>query len=188
MPSHPVTEHLEFWTSLPEPPGEFVYVVQAIGDTPIKVGRAVNVRKRIASLQTGNPRKLELLHVVPGGSHLEWQLHRRPHGHRLVGEWFDGEQIPRFLEFVGGLAQFMVDGYAEAGSVPSFRAYGSGWQYKGQAPAVVSYVDPDPEAVARAAELRKREEEPQEFVASERDKAHFKRGESEPIFSPHRPR
>jgi hypothetical protein len=182
-------EHLAFWLSVEDPPDRFVYVVQAEGDKPIKVGRAVDVRKRIAGLQTGNPRPLRLLHVLPGGAELEWQLHHRLRGFRLVGEWFDGDGIPAFLQFVESLADYLVDGWNEAGHLVNFRLHGDGWAIRrpGQAPTVVKLTDPDPEAVARAASFRKIHEDPPPYKASQRHKEEFAAAHSShPAFRPYK--
>jgi Meiotically Up-regulated Gene 113 (MUG113) protein len=141
-------EHLAFWTDaeqVPEPPTSFVYVVRADGDDPIKVGRAVDVRKRIAGLQTGNPRPLRLLHVLPGGAQLEWQLHYRLRNCRLVGEWFGGEEIPAFLEFVNGLAEYLIAGQRESGTLLNFRCFRDGWAIRraGETPTTVRFRDAD---------------------------------------------
>lgn len=100
-------EHLAFWLERLEKPS-FVYVIQPEGDSPIKIGRAVDVRKRLAGLQTGNPRRLQLLYVVPGDNELEWQLHYRLRPSRLTGEWFGGEETESFLRFAHDLAQFFT--------------------------------------------------------------------------------
>jgi Meiotically up-regulated gene 113 len=189
LPAHGA-EQLAFWTQLGEDlrPRCFVYVIQAEGDSPIKVGRAVDVPKRIRTLQTGNPRRLGLLRVMPGGVELEAQLHLRLRESRMQGEWFDGEQVVEFLTFAAELSQYMIDGWHRDGTVPSFRRFGDGWaiRRRGRRPTKVTYGDPDPEAVARAAERRRIEEGPREFRASERQKREFARAHSHPVFTPHK--
>jgi hypothetical protein len=187
-PGSSAQEHLEFWLSREPRPYSFVYIVRAEGDSPIKVGRAVNVPKRIRTLQTGNPRRLVLLRVMPGGVELEAQLHLRLREFRMQGEWFDGEKVVEFLTFAGELSQYMVDGWLRDGTVPSFRSFGDGWwiRRRGRGPTRVSYVDPDPDAVARAAERRRIEEGPMEFKASERQKREFAQAHSHPVFTPHK--
>ena len=171
-------EHLEFWLDCEPRPYSFVYIVRAEGDSPVKVGRAVDVPKRISTLQTGNPRRLELLRVMPGGVELEAQLHLRLRESRMQGEWFDGEQVTDFLAFAADLGQFMVDGWLRDGAVPSFRKFGDGWSIRrrGRGPTKVTYVDPDPQAVARAAERRRIEDGAREFTASEHSVSHFSGG------------
>jgi hypothetical protein len=68
--------------------GKDLYIV---GDPsgPVKIGVANDVASRMAALQTGNPRRLVLLDLVPDCGYLELALHRAFEQFRLVGEWFD---------------------------------------------------------------------------------------------------
>ena len=52
----------------------FVYVI-AEEDGPIKIGSAVDPILRLRSLQTGNPRRLRVEHVLLGDADLERLLH-----------------------------------------------------------------------------------------------------------------
>lgn len=182
--------HLEFWATRSSSPKSFVYVVQAEDDPPIKVGRAIDVRKRLAGLQTGNPRPLKLLQVIPGAAELEWQLHYRLRESRLTGEWFAGDQVSGFLDFVRDLADFFVSEWLTSAEVPDFRQFRDGWAHRraGQAPARITFTDPDPVAVASAEERRRIETGSREFVASERDKREFAKAHAHPTFTPHRSR
>jgi len=113
-PHYKGSEHLRLWLErLSEP--SFVYVIQGESDTPIKVGFAHDVERRIAGLQTGNPAELHLLHVLPGDPRLEWFLHRRLKGARLRGEWFSPDQA--FLKYVSDLAEKMVAAYVEGSGI-----------------------------------------------------------------------
>jgi len=61
---------------------------------PVKVGITYNVKSRLKSLQTGNPRQLVVFNylVVPGkdiARDLEEGFHHTQREHRLAGEWFD---------------------------------------------------------------------------------------------------
>src|SRR4030095_4733009 len=75
--------------SHPGKPG-IVYLIQAQGDPPIKIGRGVNAIARLKQLQTGNPRKLVLLREIAHPEHdkLEKQLHARYNAFNVEGEWF----------------------------------------------------------------------------------------------------
>lgn len=152
-------------------PYEFVYVIRAKGDHPIKVGKAVDVHRRMAELQTGNPRQLELLAVMPGGYDLEWQLHFRMKSFRLVGEWFGGDAVPGFVEFAQRLMLWMLDRQHETGKCPDFTDFEDGWVFRrsrrDSSPAVVRFVEPDPEHVAKMAERRRQEADVQERVANQ---------------------
>lgn len=54
----------------------------------IKIGKANNPHGRLRQLQTGSPRKLELVSVVPGGRNEEKRLHAKYSHLRANGEWF----------------------------------------------------------------------------------------------------
>lgn len=88
-----------YWAKQPDA-GPLVYVVQACGLQPIKVGKAVNVEARIKSLQTGSFAKLLIVDVLPGGYQAESRIHSGLKADRLQGEWFDGENTRRFLELL----------------------------------------------------------------------------------------
>lgn len=178
-------DHLAFWAGLEF--DSFVYVIRAQGDDPIKIGRAIDVRKRVAGLQTGNPRPLELLYVLPGDSELEWQLHYRLRHCLMLGEWFAGDEIPAFLEFTADLADWLVAGQRDSGEFLNFRRFRDGWSFRrpGSSPTTIRFTDPDPAALGRAAALREGEANPEPYVAPERDKAHFAAAHSHPAFQPH---
>lgn len=67
-----------------------VYFIQsASGSGPIKIGKARDVTRRLASLQTGNHDKLHVIGVIEnGGGDLERSLHEQFAKYRLHGEWF----------------------------------------------------------------------------------------------------
>jgi hypothetical protein len=65
-----------------------VYFVQANEGGPIKIGVAIDVRRRLSGLQNGSPMRLHVLGVVPGDRRLEVELHGRFAADRLHGEWF----------------------------------------------------------------------------------------------------
>lgn len=72
-----------------------VYVIGAAESSIVKIGKANNVKKRLAGLQTSNPNRLVVRWTTPGAEKLEGQLHNRFNHLRLEGEWFDfGTQDP----------------------------------------------------------------------------------------------
>jgi hypothetical protein len=104
----------------------FVYIVEAQGDSPIKIGVANDVVKRIATLQTGNPRRLCLLHALVGDRRFEQHLHRLfsdIYGHRLVGEWFVGAGTSDFLDMVEDLAHEMLLRHKNGTVLPDYRDF-----------------------------------------------------------------
>ena len=84
----------------------YVYFIQTTKErSPIKIGHAANVEKRMADLQAGNPHKLEIKIKIPFSSKLqaastEKLFHKQGERHhrRLTGEWF-------YIE--GSLAEFI---------------------------------------------------------------------------------
>jgi hypothetical protein len=55
----------------------------------LKIGYTKNIHKRLSQLQTSNPVKLEVLHLIEGNTDLEKELHQS-FGHLVVsGEWFE---------------------------------------------------------------------------------------------------
>ena len=69
-----------------------IYIVRAVGTPRVKIGRTKNVRRRIASLQTGCPYPIELLNEIKTkgcGSVIEGHIHRAFDRYRVLGEWFE---------------------------------------------------------------------------------------------------
>lgn len=72
-----------------------VYVIGAPRTRVVKIGRSVDVTRRLPMIQTGHPERLELLWSTPGGPLLEGWLHAEFSAYRLHGEWFDfGDEDP----------------------------------------------------------------------------------------------
>jgi plasmid stabilization system protein ParE len=86
----------------PTKPGagwSYIYFLR-LGDT-IKIGRAVNVERRIRELQVAHPNTLKLLAVVPAHIALETELQRRFSALRVNREWFRAEEpLLAFIERV----------------------------------------------------------------------------------------
>jgi len=82
-----------------------VYFVQGVNGGPVKIGKAHNVKARIASLQTGNCEELNLvillMNVAP---EIEKCLHEKYDKYRIRGEWFSEKVLTDFiLEYYHGL-------------------------------------------------------------------------------------
>jgi hypothetical protein len=59
----------------------------------VKIGVAGDPYGRLRALQTGNPNRLTMLGIIPGGLSEESALHRRFADYRgSIGEWFRGEE------------------------------------------------------------------------------------------------
>jgi Meiotically up-regulated gene 113 len=65
-----------------------LYFIRSGHDGPVKIGRAARPAGRLRELQTGSPFPLHLLGTIPGGGHLERDLHARFNWLRIRGEWF----------------------------------------------------------------------------------------------------
>jgi hypothetical protein len=80
----------------------YVYFAQLGDDGPVKVGTAVDVEKRLQTLQTAAPGKLSLRAQMAGGRALEKYFHKRFEPYRLHGEWFEPSSDVRwFIEKFG---------------------------------------------------------------------------------------
>lgn len=66
-----------------------VYFIQAASGGPIKIGRAIDIDRRLVQLQTASPEPLIVLAVIENGGHAkERELHKQFAEYRLQGEWF----------------------------------------------------------------------------------------------------
>lgn len=68
--------------------GEVVYVLGTPGTNTVKIGRTIDLTKRMADIQRMSPVPLEVLWTHPGGCDLESKLHRQFSALRTHGEWF----------------------------------------------------------------------------------------------------
>jgi len=72
----------------------FIYIVKQVNDDGfIKIGKANNVERRVASLQVGSPYKLKIIKIIKANtsSHallIEKALHRKFKKHKVRGEWY----------------------------------------------------------------------------------------------------
>ncbi len=66
-----------------------IYFIQVENNGPIKIGNAKKPEQRLKTLQIGNPKKLNLIAVIPGGSPLESKIHRDLKDFKRSGEWFN---------------------------------------------------------------------------------------------------
>lgn len=68
----------------------FVYVIGESECGPVKIGRTKSLEQRLASLQVGNHRRLQVLASAncPRPASVEASLHDRFRSKRLTGEWF----------------------------------------------------------------------------------------------------
>lgn len=106
--------HYSYWSKwLDEPGQEYVYVIRAGMNNPVKIGVAKKPLTRLKTLQTANAQTLRLLLVVPGGKVLERVLHQRFAEWRMNehSEWFYGPGVAKIVEFVTALSVEMVQAH-----------------------------------------------------------------------------
>ena len=77
-------------------PTHYVYFIRAGINGPIKIGKAVDIKKRIDQMQTGNHLDLILVGKIPFDSEsmalsIERHLHYILRDKRIRGEWFHGD-------------------------------------------------------------------------------------------------
>lgn len=70
-------------------PMGYVYVIGPRDSSVVKIGRAVNPGRRLATIQNAHPAKVEILWSTQGGAALEGRLHAEFDHLRSFGEWFD---------------------------------------------------------------------------------------------------
>jgi len=73
----------------------YVYFIRAGNSGAIKIGMAVNIERRMNTLQTGNAFKLNIIALIPCDTreqalYLEQRLHRCFNSQHIRGEWFQG--------------------------------------------------------------------------------------------------
>lgn len=116
---YPGESDLRKWQDIPGGPRSFVYVISGPDAPPIKVGVAKDPIARMANLQQGNPARLRLLFVLPGGYDLEADFHRRLEECGIRGEWFGGDQAAAFLGWIEEAARRAFTVYENSGNLPS---------------------------------------------------------------------
>lgn len=86
------------------PVNGWVYFILGADSGRFKIGRALDVEKRIKAMQTGCSETLSVYGVLPAVSPaaLERALHKRFASCRVQGEWFSGaEEIAEFVDMYG---------------------------------------------------------------------------------------
>jgi len=92
-------ERLKLWGVMPVTIEGCIYFIRSEKTHAIKIGfTADQVEKRLSSLQTAHPYKLQLLATTLGTVEYEKSLHARFSSHRLEGEWF--KPHPDVLAFI----------------------------------------------------------------------------------------
>lgn len=66
-----------------------VYLIEAVGEPFVKLGSTADVPKRIAGIQTNNPRRIRLIAQIPGDERDEQELAAKYAKYRIRGEWYE---------------------------------------------------------------------------------------------------
>jgi Meiotically up-regulated gene 113 len=65
-----------------------IYFIRSDGKGPVKIGFSTDYANRLATLQTSNHRKLEIVGILEGTHADEKKLHHRFYAHHIKGKWF----------------------------------------------------------------------------------------------------
>ncbi|TNE74955.1 GIY-YIG nuclease family protein [bacterium] len=65
-----------------------IYIIGNLTHGVVKIGFSKNPETRLATLQTGCPYKLSLIHSYIGTQKAEYALHRKYQEYKTQGEWF----------------------------------------------------------------------------------------------------
>jgi uncharacterized protein YozE (UPF0346 family) len=97
-------KNLKLWGVMPVESKGIVYFVLSRDTGAIKIGfTAGPIEKRLSSLQTAHPHKLQLLASISGNKEYETELHERFSPFRLRGEWFQAH--PELLDFIAVISK-----------------------------------------------------------------------------------
>ncbi len=112
----------------------YIYFIQMDKIGPIKIGTTRNIKKRMFSLNTNSPYKLNLLCFFPGNEIFEKELHYAFAEIRLNGEWFLPH--PKLLSVIEEQIYFNKrDDFVDPNPKKDFRDYtlgGNAWKMEGQ--------------------------------------------------------
>ena len=75
-----------------------IYFIGTDWDSPVKVGKTKDEKKRLSHLQVGNPNELKILKLIRGYGCEEARIHRVLSDYRIRGEWFEGPPVKAFLD------------------------------------------------------------------------------------------
>jgi len=88
-----------FYQGSAEQRRRYVYFIQCSGY--VKIGTAIDVRARMASIKASNPHQVDIIAIIPASDDTEKLLHERFKPLRHKGEWFKPDKsIDAFLKKV----------------------------------------------------------------------------------------
>ncbi len=77
----------------------YVYFIEAVGLSRVKIGYSDDPEKRIKQLSTGSPVSLKIYAKVPGNQAMEKEIHQRFSHLRVENEWFHfTNEIKEYIE------------------------------------------------------------------------------------------
>lgn len=87
----------------------WVYVFRSSGDgEPVKIGWSSDPAKRLSTLRTGHPYKIDLVMLLPSGRGLEKAIHTKLAEYRLEGERFSYQAESLLTRLVAGSIQGQI--------------------------------------------------------------------------------
>jgi len=94
------------------PMKSYIYVIGTT-NPPYKVGISINPARRLKTLQTGHPEKLQILHIteteITRTKLLETVIHRNLKHYRQTGEWFNITFDQLLLEIEFAMIRYSED-------------------------------------------------------------------------------
>jgi hypothetical protein len=112
---------VHYWAEFIPDPLWVYFAVEYEADSydVVKIGQAKDPRRRIASLQCGNPRQIVAAELILATAEAEKRLHGSFRTHNVRGEWFGHGMAPAILA------------YAEAASAAQIEAHKTGTPVSG---------------------------------------------------------
>jgi len=71
-----------------------LYLIKEVGTNYYKIGRSENIRRRIKTLEIGNPRRLKIINIYKNMGILECPTHFYLYNYKIKNEWFEFEENP----------------------------------------------------------------------------------------------
>ena len=78
-----------------------VYFIRQGIDGPIKIGKSLNPKSRLKTLQTANPIPLSIILIIPEYFYKEELIQEKFRKYRISGEWFHpAKELLDFIEYL----------------------------------------------------------------------------------------
>lgn len=88
-----------------------LYVINEYNTNKYKIGKTINIKKRLSGLQCGNSDDLiiKYLYNTPNDHAYEIQLHDRFENNKVRGEWYTFEDISELINYIQTLDDIEVE-------------------------------------------------------------------------------